>query len=62
MYEVVITVEGGQVAAVYASTENFISLEIIDADTDDAAQEMEIRRELRKLERRIAAGELYQVG
>lgn len=59
--EVVITVEDGRVSGAYASNKDAVSVEIIDADTDDTDREAEIRDEMQELEKRVSAGELHQI-
>lgn len=61
MCKVVIVVEDGRVAEIYASEKDGIIVDVIDTDTDDANREAEIREEIQELEQAVAAGELYQI-
>lgn len=61
MRKVVIVVEDGRVAEIYASEKDGIIVDVIDTDTDNADREAEIREEIRELERAVAAGELHQI-
>lgn len=61
MRKVVIVVEDGRVAEIYASEKDGIIVDVIDTDTDDADREAEIREEIQELERAVAAGELHQI-
>lgn len=58
--EVVILVERGVVTGVYASNEK-LSVEVLDTDTDDGERALEVEEERRELQRRIDAGELHDV-
>lgn len=58
--EAVILVEQGIVTGVYASNEK-LSVEVLDTDTDDGERALEVEEERRELQRRIDAGELHDV-
>jgi len=60
-HKIVVIVDGGRVAEIYASEKDGIIVDVIDTDTDDADREAEIHEEIRELERAVAAGELFEI-
>ena len=60
MKEVIVVVEDGSVVGIYTNVEG-LTATVLDTDTDDGDREAEIKDEVQELERRIAAGELFQI-
>ena len=53
-------VEDGSVVGIYTNVEG-LTATVLGTDTDDGGREAEIKDEVQELERRIAAGELFQI-
>lgn len=60
MKEVIVVVEDGSVVGIYTNVEG-LTATVLGTDTDDGGREAEIKDEVQELERRIAAGELFQI-